>query len=108
EGECELTAAAGALGVIVECPLVARAVVAERGGAKLAGDERRDERAAALVAARDEGAGNRAAAGSRVRAVARGAGGAPAPAGWSAGEEPEEPPPPSAVLGKAVGSAAPT
>ena len=66
EGELELTAAAGALGVIVEGPLVAGAAANGR-GTKLAGEERRDERAAALVLARDEPHGQASAAALAVQ-----------------------------------------
>src|SRR5947199_10015292 len=67
DGESELPTAAGAVGVIVERPLIARAVVADRGRAKLAGDERRDERAAALVPAGDEPHGQPSAAAFAVQ-----------------------------------------
>ena len=90
ESERELTAAARALGVIVERPLVARAVVADGGGTKLAGEERRDERAAALVPARDEPHGQAGAVALAIQVQAQRAGGAPAAAGLLGPEEAEE------------------
>src|SRR5205823_3705411 len=62
DGELELTAAIGALGIIVERPIVARAVVADRCRTKLARYEWRDERAAALVPGRDKSHGQPSAA----------------------------------------------
>src|SRR5262249_3033593 len=52
--EREPAAAAGALGVVVKLPSVPRAVVAQRGGAELAGDGGRDKRPAVLVLSGDE------------------------------------------------------
>src|SRR5262249_33671795 len=82
--------AAGTLGVVVEGPQVARAVVRDRGGAELAGDERRDERAAALVPARDEPHGQPGAAALAVHVQAQRAGGASAARGLLCPEEAEE------------------
>src|SRR5439155_25436348 len=78
------------LGIVVEGPPVARSVVADRRGAELAGDERSDERAAALVLAGDEPHGQPRAAAFAVHVQAQGAGGAPAPAGLLGPEEAEE------------------
>ena len=90
DGELELTAAAGALGVVVECPPIACAVVANWRGAELAGDERRDERAAALVAARNEPHGQTSAAALAVHVHAQRPGGAAARAGLLGLEKAEE------------------
>src|SRR5207249_529335 len=54
QGESDLPFSAGGLRVVVELPGVARAIVADRRGAKLPGDERRHESAAALVLSGDK------------------------------------------------------
>ncbi len=52
--ERELAAPASALRIVIQFPMIARAVVADRGGTKLAGNERRDESAATRVLARNQ------------------------------------------------------
>src|SRR5262249_23560373 len=99
ERELKPAAAAGPLGIIVEGPQIARAVVADRGGTKLAGNERRDERPATLVGARDEPNGQASAAAFAVDVQAQRPGGASSSAGLIGTEEAEE----DAAAGRALG-----
>src|SRR5262249_19239817 len=70
--------------------LVAGAIVLDRGGAELARDERRDERAAALVLAGDEPHGQPGAAALAVHVHAQRAGGSATAGGLLGPEEAEE------------------
>src|ERR1051325_4640233 len=78
ERECESPATIGGLWVVIERPVVASAVIANRRGPKLAGNERRDECAARLVFGRDESHGQPSAADFGIQVQAKGAYGASA------------------------------